>query len=260
MATTTNYGWTTPDNTDLVKDGAAAIRTLGSSIDTTLKTQIDAQIPDSLLTTKGDLIVATGASTPARLASSATNDHALLVDTSTATGLKWAAVPSAATSYTLLNAGGTALTGAATITVSGISNQDKLLIIIEGGSSSNATANYSIRLNGDSASNYYAYGFRIDRISSNPNFDPITGAATEFVVGVQGAAANVLGCGVSVFGGKSSGMKMVDIKGAPSASTGSFAYNTTGYYNSSSTISSVSAIVSAGNWDAGTLYVYGSAN
>jgi hypothetical protein len=31
MATTTNYSWTTPDDTDLVKDGASAIRTLGSS-------------------------------------------------------------------------------------------------------------------------------------------------------------------------------------------------------------------------------------
>jgi hypothetical protein len=37
MATTTNYGWTTPDDTSLVKDGAAAIRTLGSSVDTTTK-------------------------------------------------------------------------------------------------------------------------------------------------------------------------------------------------------------------------------
>ena len=37
MATTTNYGWTTPDNTALVKDGALAIRTLGSSVDTTTK-------------------------------------------------------------------------------------------------------------------------------------------------------------------------------------------------------------------------------
>ena len=37
MATTTNYGWTTPDDTALVKDGAAAIRTLGSSVDTTTK-------------------------------------------------------------------------------------------------------------------------------------------------------------------------------------------------------------------------------
>jgi hypothetical protein len=37
MATTTNYGWTTPDDTDLVKDGASAIRTLGTAIDTTTK-------------------------------------------------------------------------------------------------------------------------------------------------------------------------------------------------------------------------------
>jgi hypothetical protein len=34
MATTTNFGWATPNDTDFVKDGAAAIRTLGSSIDT----------------------------------------------------------------------------------------------------------------------------------------------------------------------------------------------------------------------------------
>ena len=37
MAVTTNYSWVTPDDTALVKDGAAAIRTLGSSIDTTTK-------------------------------------------------------------------------------------------------------------------------------------------------------------------------------------------------------------------------------
>jgi len=37
MATTTNYSWTTPDDTALVKDGASAIRTLGTSIDTTTK-------------------------------------------------------------------------------------------------------------------------------------------------------------------------------------------------------------------------------
>ncbi len=36
MATTTNYGWTTPDNTDLVYNGALAMRTLGSEIDTTV--------------------------------------------------------------------------------------------------------------------------------------------------------------------------------------------------------------------------------
>ena len=36
MANTTNFGWETPDDTDLVKDGAAAIRTLGSAIDASL--------------------------------------------------------------------------------------------------------------------------------------------------------------------------------------------------------------------------------
>jgi hypothetical protein len=36
MATTTNYSWDTPDDTDLVKDGALAIRDLGQDIDTSL--------------------------------------------------------------------------------------------------------------------------------------------------------------------------------------------------------------------------------
>jgi hypothetical protein len=34
MATTTNFGWTTPNDTDLVKDGAAAIRTALGGVDT----------------------------------------------------------------------------------------------------------------------------------------------------------------------------------------------------------------------------------
>jgi hypothetical protein len=34
MPSTTNFNWTTPADTDLVKDGASAIRTLGNSIDT----------------------------------------------------------------------------------------------------------------------------------------------------------------------------------------------------------------------------------
>ena len=45
MATTTNYSWTTPDNTAYVKDGASAIRTLGSSVDTTLFTALGGAYP-----------------------------------------------------------------------------------------------------------------------------------------------------------------------------------------------------------------------
>ena len=36
MATSTNYGWTEPDNTAYVKDGALAMRTLGNAIDVTV--------------------------------------------------------------------------------------------------------------------------------------------------------------------------------------------------------------------------------
>jgi hypothetical protein len=60
MATTTNYGWTTPDDTDLVKDGASAIRTLGSSIDTSVKSL-------SPGTTAGDVDYYTASTTKARL-------------------------------------------------------------------------------------------------------------------------------------------------------------------------------------------------
>ena len=45
MATTTNYSWATPDNTAYVKDGASAIRTLGSSVDTTLYTALGGAYP-----------------------------------------------------------------------------------------------------------------------------------------------------------------------------------------------------------------------
>ena len=38
MATTTNNGWTTPNDSDPFRDGASAIRTLGNNIDTSVGT------------------------------------------------------------------------------------------------------------------------------------------------------------------------------------------------------------------------------
>jgi hypothetical protein len=151
MATTTNYGWTTPDNTALVKDGASAIRTLGSSIDTTLKAQIDAQIPDSLLTTKGDLIAATGASTPARLAIG-TNNQVLTADSTASTGMKWAAVP--AGGMTSLATGSLASTGNTTITSFSTSYKDLILEITNYVNTSN---DMGMRFNSDSGASQYGY-------------------------------------------------------------------------------------------------------
>jgi hypothetical protein len=115
MATTTpNFGWAVPTSTDLVKDGAVAIETLGDSIDASLvdlkggttgqvlsktsNTDMDftwvAQddsnaIQNAIVDAKGDLIAATANDTPARLAVGA-NGTSLVADSTTATGLAYA--------------------------------------------------------------------------------------------------------------------------------------------------------------------------
>jgi carbon monoxide dehydrogenase subunit G len=91
MATTTNYSWSTPDDTALVKDGAAAIRSLGTAIDATVFTNAGAAIAKATVDAKGDLIAGTADNTVARLAVGA-NDTVLTADSATATGLKWAAL------------------------------------------------------------------------------------------------------------------------------------------------------------------------
>ena len=93
MATTTNYSWTTPDDTALVKNGAAAIRSLGTAIDTTVFTNAGNAIAKTIVDAKGDIIAATAADTVSRLAVGA-NDTVLTADSSTATGLKWGTVSS----------------------------------------------------------------------------------------------------------------------------------------------------------------------
>ena len=133
MATTTNYSWTTPDDTALVKDGAAAIRSLGTAIDTTTFNNASAAIAKAIVDAKGDIIAATAADTVSRLAVGA-NDTVLTADSTTATGLKWAA--SAAGGMTLLST--TNLLGA-TVSISSISGSyNKLFVLVRNPSLSSA--------------------------------------------------------------------------------------------------------------------------
>lgn len=170
MANTTNFGWETPDDTDLVKDGAAAIRTLGSAIDTSLvdlkggttgqllskasNTDMDftwaaAGIPATIFDAKGDLIAASAADTAARLAVGS-NDQVLTADSSTATGLKWATPSSGA--YTLLS---TTTLASTTTTISSISQSYRDLAIFIDNWTLNANVRLDISPNSDNSANRY---------------------------------------------------------------------------------------------------------
>jgi hypothetical protein len=151
MATTTNYSWTTPNDTDLVKDGAAAIRSLGTAIDTTVFNNAGAAIAKTIVDAKGDLIVATAADTVARLASSASNGDLLTVDTTTATGLKWSA-PAAAGGMTLIAE--TVASALSSLSYTSLGSYKQLLLVWSGIRHSATGSAFDIRLNNNSGSIY----------------------------------------------------------------------------------------------------------
>jgi hypothetical protein len=187
MANTTNYNWETPDDTDLVKDGAAAIRTLGSSIDTTTKNlnpetttgdiayrsatantntrlaigssgqvlTVAAGVPSwefpsaftSPLTTKGD-IYTRSASGDARLPVG-TNGQTLVADSAETNGLKWVAPASGG--MTLLQT--VTLSGTSTTTSSFSTSYKNLVLQFYGVTTTNGGSLF-IRVNSNTGNNY----------------------------------------------------------------------------------------------------------
>lgn len=110
-------------------------------------------ISNTLIDAKGDILAGTGADSVGRLAVGA-NDTVLTADSSTATGLKWAAP--AAGGFTEL-ASGNLPTNASTITLSNISGSYvDLRLYIRGARCSTAGCSIQIRFNGDTNTNYYS--------------------------------------------------------------------------------------------------------
>ena len=274
MATTTNFGWETPDDTDLVKDGAAAIRTLGQSIDTSLmdleggttgqvlakasNTDMDfswvAVDPLVILDAKGDLISATAADTPARLAVGA-NDTVLTADSSTSTGLKWAAPSSG--SMTLLST--TTLSGSST-TVSSISGayQD-LYVLVTGMTNATANGSFRVAINGATGS------------SSSTGI---------FYANAAGGSFTLYNDYTSRYAGNNSGLLRTDANNSYMLTIFDYASSTApkpyqniltgldgnssnyiqqgqGGYNANTAVTSLVFSNAGGNWSTGTVRVYG---
>ena len=199
---------------------------------------------------KGDLVAGTGADAFSRLGVGA-NDTVLTADSGQATGLKWATPAAGWTpDLTLINSGGTALSGSSTVTVSGISGKNSLYIFATGVSSDTAGAIFTLRLNADSGSNYRLAGLQI----GGSTFET---AATAFKVATQGTAAgNEAMFQALIIGTNSTGQKVITA-GSRANGTSSNAFSYVGSYFGSSAISSVSILTDSGSFDAGTIYIYG---
>jgi len=222
---------------------------------------VEGGIQPTIVDAKGDLIVATAADTVSRLAVGS-NDQVLTADSSTATGLKWAAASSGGANWTLLNSGGTALSGSASTTVSGISGKNQIMIIIDGASGGTQITQMGIRLNSDTASNYYQYGQTnyIPATYSATNFDQYNLNNDQIIFGGMGnSASNVVSGYCLINGANSSGVKIYTTANGADG-TNKTINVTGGYYNSSSTISSITFRSTSANFDAGTVYVYTSAS
>lgn len=285
MATTTNYGWTTPDDTALVKDGASAIRSLGTSIDTTTKnlnpsttlgdleyrsstSNTNTRIPigtsgqaltvvagvpswansaTSVLTTTGDLLYASAANTLARRAIGSTGDVLTVSG-----GLPTWATPSSG-GMTLIST--TSLSGTSVITLSSIpQTYVDLRIVLFGLTWDTGDALPSLRPNGSATSFTYAgarsSGTANARVNTEfwfteDNWDR-TNSANCFVFDFYNYASTAAVKSV-IYGGQ----YMATGGTTRRAQTGA------GGWNSTAAISSMGIYVEGRNVTAGTALLYG---
>jgi hypothetical protein len=289
MATTTNYGWTTPDDTALVKDGASAIRSLGTSVDTTTKnlnpsttlgdieyrsstsntnTRVAigssgqaltvvagvpswAASPTSVLTTTGDTLYASAANTLARLGIGSTS-QVLTV----AGGVPTWATPSSG-GMTLLNSpSGTTMSGSSTsisITPTGYTS---LKIYLKGVYGS-ANDGIQLRLNGDTGSNYsYA------TLRSGPS-GVANASGTSYFYVTQGSvtsnsdAKQLSFAELDIF--NPTDTDFVQISGTSMCGPSGDMRFTTGHgmYDCSAAITTINFIATSGTFSGGTAFVYG---
>ena len=214
------------------------------------------------MTTTGDTIYSSSGSTPARLGIGSTG-QVLTV----AGGVPTWATPAGGgiTNWTLLNAGGTALTAATTITVS-FTAPKRIMVLMIGASSANARSFITLRPNNISTADYSVAGgfLQIAKdttgsyVRSNPYGEYSTGTDIEFGTMSNNASSVVNGsCVIDLT--DQTGWKNFTVMAAgdDTAGEGDQVYFTQGILEASATITSITVISSTGNFDAGTIYVLG---
>jgi hypothetical protein len=214
---------------------------------------------------KGDLVAGTGADTFAKLTVGA-NDTVLTADSTAATGLKWATVAAGGgANWSLLNSGGTSLSGSE-VSITGISGKDKLMVIVTGASlNSNTGAGTQIRFNSDTGNNYGYAGSNIYPNSASTyaanRFESINSVAADNIplCNAGDNAGDVMNGYLLINGCNSTGVKIFNLAGAATVNSAFQQQKTLGgFYSGTSTISSVQ-IRTSSTFDAGTVYIYGSA-
>ncbi len=245
MATTTNYSWTTPDDTNLVKDGAAAIRSLGSAIDTTTKNLNPS-------TTLGDIEYRSStANTNTRLAIGSTGQ----VLTVAAGVPSWAA-PAGFANLAQLATG--TLSGAS-VTISSLSTYSSIFIQVVGTTNSTADGRNSLRINNNSGGNYQQN--QIWTVNDAGGVAQIGNptANTEYQMqAVNGdRTAPVSSFFATLNNCKEAGFTAIESQAY--TYTGSFnVLNVSrGIYKVSEAVSSIVLFNTGGNWAGGTYYVWG---
>ena len=243
MATTTNYGWTTPDDTALVKDGAAAIRTLGSSIDTTTK----ALNPS---TTLGDIEYRSStANTNTRLGIGSTGQVLTVVG-----GVpSWSAVAGGGT--TLLQS--LTLSGASTTSSTFSSAYTQILIYIKGAYTDSSAVDLYMRVNADTSSNY-GYRYIMGDAGGVSTAGSTASSFYQFGVGGSSTTERLKSTGlITITRPSDTDVVAIQSEFAGYDATTLRNYQTVGVYDSSAAITSITLYTNGANWSGGTAEIYG---
>lgn len=195
------------------------------------------------MTTTGDTIYSSSGSTPARLGIGSTG-QVLTV----AGGIpSWATASSGG--MTLINTGGTTLTGAS-ITIGSIPGTYKnLQLIVENYKPANNDVNLQVRYNGDSGNKY-----KTDEDASAASFDTsfFYGSSQQNSTTASGLQA------IDIFDYTSNTFKIAFITGITNSGASNFnTFTTLGVSSITSAITSITLFPSSGNFTSGTAYLYG---